>query len=97
MQYNNIKKVSYYQTNYNGNYNFAIGQSEKCYYAIIVNENNIFTEKTNSIAVAKQILLNHLYKYIHKDAQEFKYNNKKLEEIELTKTIKTNEIVNFIY
>lgn len=97
MQYNNIKKVCNYQTNNNSRYNFAIGQSDKCFYAIIVKENNIYTEKTNSIAVAKQILLNHLYKYIHKDAQEFKYNKEKLEEIELIKAVKTNEIVNYIY
>ncbi len=97
MEYNNIKKVSYYQTNNNSHYDFAIGQNKDSYFAIIVKENNIFTEKAMSIAVAKQILLNHFYKYIHKDAQEFKYNKEKLEEIELTKAIKTNEIVNYIY
>ncbi len=97
MEYNNIKKVSCYQTNNNSRYDFALGQNKNSYFAIIVNENNIFAEKAISVAVAKQILLNHFYKYIHKDAQEYKYNKEKLDELELIKAVKTNEIVNYIY
>lgn len=97
MQYNNIKKVSYYQTLTNNRYDFAIGQGDKCFYAIIINENNIFTEKAINVAITKQILLNHFYKYIHKDEQENKYNNETLNSIKLMKEIKTKEIVNFIY
>lgn len=97
MKYNNIKKVSCYQTQTNSTYDFAIGQSDNCFYAIIIRDNNIFTEKAINVAVAKQILINHLYKYIQKDAHENKYNNNTLKSIELMKEIKTKEIVNFIY
>lgn len=94
MQYNNIKKVAHYHTLSNEEYSFCIGQSDKCFYAIIIKANNMFCEKAMSVAIAKQILLNHLYRYIHRDAQTDK---SKVEQIELVKKIKTSEIVDFIY
>lgn len=94
MQYNNIKKVSNYQTQKDGDFIFCIGQNDKCFFAIINNENNMQCEKANSIAVAKQILLNHLYKFIHKDSQ---YNKEKIFILEQIKKFKTEEIVNFKY
>lgn len=94
MRYTNFKKVSYYQTLFKGQYNFYIACNEKSYYAIIVHGSEMITEKANSIAVAKQILLNQLYRLIHADAHTDKSKTELLEQV---KAYKTAEITNFIY
>lgn len=94
MKYTKIKQVTYYQTLFKGKYTFCIACSEKAFYAMVIHDDEMLTEKANSVAVAKQILLNNLYRLIHGDAQTDKDKTFILEQV---KKYKTEDIVNFIY